>query len=185
MCRSSIGWMLSAVHGCRNCDSGIASQRCTAPVLTELSFLIHRRGTKGRSAVVNKGRILALLSWFVQVLLALLFAVQGTVKLMGSPNWVARFSRWGYPSHFYLLIGGIELAGAVLLVIPRLSKFGMLLLAGVMLGAAGTHLVYREPQIVTTLVLLTLLLALLYFRVCGASTASSGLRKNTAPDNLS
>jgi uncharacterized membrane protein YphA (DoxX/SURF4 family) len=105
-----------------------------------------------------------LISWILQVLLALLFAVQGVVKLMGSPGWVARFNRWGYPHYFYLVVGAAELAGAVLLFIPKLAKFGVLLLAVVMIGATGTHLLHHEPQVVTTLVLLALLGTLFYLR---------------------
>jgi uncharacterized membrane protein YphA (DoxX/SURF4 family) len=104
------------------------------------------------------------ISWILQVLLALLFAVQGLVKLMGSPSWIARFNRWGYPQYFYLVVGAAELAGAVLLLIPKLAKFGVLLLAVVMIGAAGTHVLHHEPQVITTLVLLALLGTLFYLR---------------------
>jgi putative oxidoreductase len=107
-------------------------------------------------------------SWTLQILLAFLFAVQGLVKLMGSPNWIARFNRWGYPHHFYLVVGAAELAGAGLLLVPKSAKFGALLLSVVMIGAAGTHLLHNEPQVMTTLVLLALLGAVFYLR-CEAS----------------
>ena len=73
---------------------------------------------------------------------------------MGSPNWIARFNRWGYPHDFYLVVGVAELAGAALLLIPKLSKFGAGLLSVIMVGAAGTHLLHHEPQVATTLILL-------------------------------
>ena len=104
------------------------------------------------------------LSWTLQILLALLFAIQGFVKLTGSPNWVARFDRWGYPHHFYLVVGAAELAGAGLLLIPKSAKLGTLLLSVVMIGAAGTHLLHHEPHVVTTLVLLALLGTVFYLR---------------------
>lgn len=103
-------------------------------------------------------------SWTLQILLALLFAVQGLVKLMGSSNWIARFNRWGYPHHFYPGVGAAELAGAVLLLTPKSAKFGALLLSVVMIGAAGTHLLHHEPQVMTTLVLLALLGTVFYLR---------------------
>jgi putative oxidoreductase len=102
-------------------------------------------------------RLKFVVCWTLQILLALLFAVQGVVKLMGSPNWIARFNRWGYPHDFYLVVGVAELAGAALLLIPKLSKFGAVLLSVVMIGAAGTHLLHHEPQVATTLILLALL----------------------------
>jgi len=103
-------------------------------------------------------------AWVLQILLAALFAVQGVLKLMGSPNWVARFSHWGYPAHFYLAVGAAELVGAIFLLIPRLANAGALLLIAVMIGATGTHLLHHEPQVLTTLVLLALLVTLLYLR---------------------
>ena len=106
--------------------------------------------------------VLRIVSRVLQTLLALLFAVQGVVKLTGSPNWIARFNRWGYPPKFYLVVGAAELAGAMLLLIPRLTKFGVGLLSVVMIGAAGTHLLHREPQVVTTLILLALLGTVFY-----------------------
>ena len=106
----------------------------------------------------------SVVSWILQILLALLFAVQGIVKLMGSPSWIAHFSQWGYPQHFYLVVGVAELAGAVLLLIPRLTRLGALLLSVIMIGAAGTHLFHHEPQVVTTLILLALLGTVLFLR---------------------
>jgi putative oxidoreductase len=103
--------------------------------------------------------------WTLQILLAFLFAVQGVVKLMGSPSWIARFNRWGYPHDFYLVVGLAELAGAALLLIPKLSKFGAVLLSVIMIGAAGTHLLHHEPQVATTLILLALLGTLFCLRL--------------------
>ena len=104
------------------------------------------------------------ISWILQILLALLFAVRGFIKIMGSPNWVTRFRQWGYPQYFYLIVGIAELVGAVLLLIPGLARFGALLLTAVMVGAAGTHLLHHEPQVLTTLVLLALLGTVLFLR---------------------
>src|SRR5262249_18169873 len=86
-----------------------------------------------------------------------LFAMQGIVKLSGSPAWVSRFRGWGYPDRFYFIVGVAELLGAVGLLIPRLANVGALVLVGIMIGAPSTHIVHREPQVITTLVLLALL----------------------------
>lgn len=99
--------------------------------------------------------------WLLRVLLAVLFGIQGVVKLLGSPAWIARFSRWGYPSYFYLLVGLAELAGAVLLIAPKTAKAGAVVLITIMIGATVTHLLHREPQVATTLVLLVMLGAVL------------------------
>ena len=100
--------------------------------------------------------------WVLRFLLAALFAIQGIVKLTGSPAWISRFRGWGYPDHFYLAVGLAELLGAIVLLIPRVSKFAAALLMVVMVGATVTHLIHHEPQVITTLVLATLLTIILY-----------------------
>ncbi len=102
--------------------------------------------------------------WALQFVLAGLFAVQGIVKVTGSSAWISRFKGWGYPDHFYFSIGLAELSGAIVLIIPRLAKYGASTLILVMAGATVTHLIHHEPQVMTTLVLLALLAAILYLR---------------------
>src|SRR5260370_23630524 len=111
---------------------------------------------------MNKLRIIGV--WILQVLLAALFAIQGIVKLSGSPAWVSRFRGWGYPDHFYFVVGLVELLAAIALLIPRIAKLGALLLIVVMAGATATHVVHREPQVLTTLLDITLLAIPLYLR---------------------
>jgi|SRR5580700_6639300 putative oxidoreductase len=111
---------------------------------------------------MTRNRSIAL--WTLQILLALLFLLQAWMKLSGSPTWIARFQRWGYPEHFYLAVGLIELLGAVALVVPRLTRIGAGALTVVMFGAAATHLIHREPQVVTALVLIVLLSIIFYVR---------------------
>ena len=95
-------------------------------------------------------------AWILQSLVAALFVIQGIVKLSGSPAWVSRFQRWGYPSHFYLVVGLFELVAGFALLIPRVTKWGALVLIVVMAGATATHAVHGEPQVFTTVVLLSL-----------------------------
>jgi uncharacterized membrane protein YphA (DoxX/SURF4 family) len=102
--------------------------------------------------------------WTLQILLAVLFLLQAWMKLSGSPAWIARFQRWGYPEHFYIVVGAIELLGAIALVVPRFTRVGTIALAVVMVGAAATHVFHREPQVVTTLVLLALLAIVFHSR---------------------
>ena len=68
-------------------------------------------------------------------------------------------------------MGLAELLGSILLLIPRLVKFGAMLLIVVMAGATATHVPHREPQVITTLVLLALLALVLYLRRGAAATA--------------
>ena len=109
-------------------------------------------------------RFRSVAAWILQFALAAFFAVQGIVKLAGSPAWISRFKAWGYPDHFYLAIGLAEFLGASALLVPRLAKFGALTLMVIMGGAAGTHLIHHEPQVMTTLLLIALLAIILYMR---------------------
>jgi putative oxidoreductase len=120
---------------------------------------------------MNKLRTIGV--WILQVLLAALFAIQGIVKLSGSPAWVSRFRGWGYPDHFYFVVGLVELIAAIALLIPRVAKLGALLLIVVMAGATATHVVHREPQVFTPLLLIALLLITLYVRRGTAATKES------------
>ena len=111
---------------------------------------------------MNRPKFIVL--WLLQLLLAALFTIQGIVKLNDSPAWVSRFRSWGYPDHFYFAVGLAELLGAILLLILRLAKFGTLILMAVMAGAAATHILHREPQVLTTIVLFAVLGTILYMR---------------------
>jgi len=93
------------------------------------------------------------------ILLALFFALQAFVKLTSLPAWVSGFRAWGYPEHFYLVVGAAELAGAVLLLVPKTRVYGAGLLMIVMLGAAVTHAVHRGPQFFVVVVIFGLLLS--------------------------
>jgi len=106
--------------------------------------------------------------WTLQILFAAFFTVQAVMKLGASPHWVSRFRGWGYPEHFYLVVGLCELLGAILLLIPRLARWGAVLLLIVMTGATATHAINREPQVVTTVLIMILLSALLYLRRKGS-----------------
>lgn len=102
--------------------------------------------------------------WALQILLAGFFVLQGVAKLTSSPAWVSRFRGWGYPDHFYLVVGLVEVLGGALLLVPRLVKFGASTLIVVMIGATATHVIGRERQVITTLVLIALLGIILYAR---------------------
>ena len=102
--------------------------------------------------------------WILQVLLALFFLLQAAMKLTSSPSWVVRFRNWGYPDHFYFLVGTLELTGAIALLVPQAVVGGAVVLLGVMLAAALTHVIHHEPQVITTLVIGTLLSFVVYVR---------------------
>ena len=60
--------------------------------------------------------------WIVQILAAAAFVAIGIAKF-ASPEWARNFARWGYPDGFYLVIGALEVGGAMLLLVPKLSSY--------------------------------------------------------------
>ncbi len=108
---------------------------------------------------------IAIALWAVTVLLAVFFTMMGLPKLLGLGGWAGRFANWGYPSSFVILVGVAELAGAVMVLIPRLATLGGALLAVMMLGAAATHLLHGETaRVLVPLVLFAVLTVVAWAR---------------------
>ena len=100
-----------------------------AQVLTE--------GTQ--SASRSTGKIVNVVLWVLQIAAAGMFLMVGFLKLSGNAQLVGLFEAIGLGQWFRYLTGTLEVAGAFLLLIPRTSGLGALMLAGVMTGAVMTH----------------------------------------------
>lgn len=97
--------------------------------------------------------------WTLQVLLAVFFLVAAAgPKLFGEATAVQMFGDIGVGQWFRYFVGVVELAGAVGLVIARLSGLAALGLSTVMLGAIVTNLFVIDGGLVT--ITPTILLAL-------------------------
>lgn len=75
--------------------------------------------------------------------LMLLFS--SVMKLMKPAPVVEGFAHLGYPASLALGLGIVELACAVVYVIPRTSVLGAILLTGYLGGATATHVRIGEP----------------------------------------
>ena len=67
-----------------------------------------------------------------------------------------------WPGSLYIIVGVVELLAAIALLVPRLTRIGAGALTIIMVGAAATHLIHREPQVVTAVVLIALLSIIFY-----------------------
>jgi hypothetical protein len=74
------------------------------------------------------------------------------------------FRTWGYPDHFYLVIGAIEVIGGVGLLLPRTASVSGIVLAAVMIGAAITQRTVGGRSGVGELVFAALVLLIAYAR---------------------
>ena len=99
-------------------------------------------------------------AWVLSVLLTLAFTIAALPKLLGAQVWVVKFARWGYPNWFPFAIGSLELLGGILLLIPRVAKYGASILGVVMVGAAYTHLANSEGLQVLRPIIFVMLLGL-------------------------
>jgi uncharacterized membrane protein YphA (DoxX/SURF4 family) len=88
----------------------------------------------------RRGHATNIALWIAQALLAALFAFVAAPKLLGDPTAVASFNSIGFGQWFRYLTGACELAGAIGLLIPRLSGLAALGLVGLMVGATLTNL---------------------------------------------
>lgn len=84
--------------------------------------------------------------WVVQVLLASQFAMAGWTKVSGDPALVDMFAEIGAGQWFRYLVGALELAGALGLLVPRLAGLAALGLIGLMVGAVLTNVVLLDES---------------------------------------
>lgn len=94
--------------------------------------------------------------WILQVLLAGNFLFAGGAKLAGVDMTVGVFAEIGIGQWFRYVVGVLEVAGAVLLLVPQLAVVGAWGLAVVMAGAVLAELFVLSGNPVMPLVLLVL-----------------------------
>jgi putative oxidoreductase len=83
--------------------------------------------------------------WTVNILAAAAFVAIGFGKFAG-PEWPRKFERWGYPDGFYMVIGALEIAGGVMLLVPKLSSYAAAMLGAILLAAAATLRLNHLPM---------------------------------------
>jgi putative oxidoreductase len=122
-----------------------------AQVLTE--------GTRSRTD--STGKVMNVVLWVLQIAAAGMFLMAGFSKLSGNAQMVGLFEAIGVGQWFRYLTGTLEVAGAILLLIPRTSGLGALMLVGVMAGAVMTHLfiVGGSPLMAIILLVVTAVIA--------------------------
>src|SRR5260370_38521993 len=108
--------------------------------------------------------------WIVQVLLALIFVASGSMKLFAFDQFAASAPALADQHGLVTFIGIAELAGAIGLILPRLTGIFPVLttwaavgLATIMVLATGLHLMHREfSHVVVTGILFSLAASVVY-----------------------
>ena len=86
-------------------------------------------------------RIGLLTVWLPRVAVALVFVTVGYSKF-SDPMWVRLFGRIGFGQWFRYFTGVMQIAGGVLVLVPRLSLVGIAMLACTMAGAVITWIAF-------------------------------------------
>jgi hypothetical protein len=120
--------------------------------------------TSAPRAGTSPSRALNVTLWIVQILVAAAFLAAGATKLAGIDMQVATFESIGLGQWFRYFTGAVEIAGAVLLLVPRRAFYGAALLAATMVGAIATHLFVIGGSAIPALVLLIATAAAAWFR---------------------
>lgn len=97
------------------------------------------RGDRSTSAL-GRGRAVNIVLWVLQVLLAIQFAFAGVLKLIGEPVMVEMFATIGIGQWFRSLVGTLEIAGTLGVLIPRFCGLAALGLLCLMIGATITNI---------------------------------------------
>jgi putative oxidoreductase len=113
-------------------------------------------GTAGQtpSKRVTRRRVPTIALWALQALLAIMFAMAGLAKVFGDLAIVEMFATIGVGQWFREMVGALEIAGAVGVLVPRLSGLAALGLVCLMAGATLTNVLVLGASPLLPLVLL-------------------------------
>ncbi len=89
---------------------------------------------------MKKEGVKRVIAWVLAVLTGLSFLVAGWPKIMPGENMIRRFENWGYSAEFAVVTGVLEIAGGLLILLPKTAVYGAALVMVLMLGAVYTHL---------------------------------------------
>ncbi len=97
--------------------------------------------------------------WILRILLVVFFFISGSSKLTNSPEIVANFNSWGMDLWIMYLVGVLEIAFGLGLLLKKFASRSAFLLSTLMIGATIVHYNFNDN------ILPPLLLAILCFYV--------------------
>ncbi len=103
-------------------------------------------------------------SWSVSAIPVLMLMMSAVMKLTKPAPVVEGLARYGWPEGYLLGLGILELACAILYLIPRTSILGAILVTGFLGGATATHVRVGDLSFVAPVILGVLVWSGLYLR---------------------
>jgi uncharacterized membrane protein YphA (DoxX/SURF4 family) len=85
-------------------------------------------------------RLRLVAAWCLGAYLAWMYVEMGWVKFDANGFWTGAFERWGYPVWLRWLVGAVEVAGGILLLVPWVASYAALGVGLVMVGAWVTRM---------------------------------------------
>ena len=132
------------------------------------------------ATVETRGRQDVLVTWILRVAVAAVFLSVGLAKFGTDPMWVKLFEQIGFGVWFRYLTGFLQVAGAVLVLVPRTFLLGIAILASTMAGAVMVWIVqFGSPG--SAIIPGVILIALVFIGVHGASSRFSREPDESAP----
>ncbi len=113
-----------------------------------------------KASLPNRRRLFRLL----ELGLAIVFIVAGTVKLAGHPFMVALFTDLGFGQWLRYVTGMVELSGGLALITGRQQYLAALALAVIMVGATDASIVVFDRSPIPPFLTLIALLAIAWHR---------------------
>jgi putative oxidoreductase len=119
-------------------------------------------------------KVLNIVLWLLQILAAATFFLAGGSKLTGVAPMVEMFDKIGLGQWFRYLTGGMEVTGAILLLIPATVILGGALLVLTMAGAIATHLFVLGGSPGPAIVLFVMVATVTWYRWRRPATEKDG-----------
>jgi len=116
------------------------------------------------TARATRSRWVTVLSWVPRIALALVFAGAGFSKLAGDPAMIELFTIIGAGQGLRYVVGTLEIAGAIGVLVPRLCGLAAAGLALLMIGATIVNVVVLGVSPVFTLFLFALAVVTVWLR---------------------
>ena len=118
-------------------------------------------------------RAIVALLWLLTIWETLTMGLSGAAKFMGD-TWQQMFAAWGYPVWFSYVVGVLEIAGALLLLIPRAATYAATGLIVIMVGALVTEIIQSQLGVFMPALHITLLSAIVLLRLRVLPPLASG-----------
>ena len=127
-------------------------------------FQVSDNSVIGQHAAESRSsKALNITFWILQGVLAATFLVAGTTILASPEMQGAFFEKIGLGQWFRYFTGGLEVIGAILVLVPRTAGFAATLLGMTMVGAIDIQLLITGGSPVASIVLLVIAIAVAWY----------------------